>query len=1110
MRVAFVIALSLIFSLTTVYADTGADGTWCNDSDYAGGNYVGTSGSCQDASGTYTDYCEGDTAKDYYCTGTWNGTASSNVHCAAGGYVCSSPYTCSNGACVQSTPDPCAGVTCNTPPSAVCDGSNLRIYSSSGTCGSGTCSYPYNTTSCPNGCSIGACVQNATVSYYGACIIRDSYTNLPSYDAPSVGQGYAKYNLGTVTSYEDAKSRCIDSIYTTPMSNYCSSNSNTVQWQVAIYTYSNGAYNYQTTGCANSGCDYRACAATNTTSSNPTGGSPPPAPASYGVSVYGTNSASMSWVDVSGETIYLIYREPSGSSRTLVANLTSNTSSYIDNNLPNGQYSYYISACNPYGCSSQLNMGGTIGISGSGNTAEANTSTTSSPNCVDTDNGQNYNQRGTVTYNLNYDAAYRYTLNDICSGNTLNEYYCSGDTAQTGYYSCPNGCSEGACKTGECTNGQTQTATCTDGRTYTKSNCLEGKWVSVNYLVDPCNNFNTPPMYRYAKWTCGANYTTVQGSESSCKDEDTWRKYAEANCIGRGVTSFYPDARCDNTQCVSVACASPPAGCYYADATWQNGCQKDCGRIVCNQCNNNGVCERGEENNCKDCIGGECPLTTKCADGSVKACYKAGSVCNCEPCPVPASTLPTGCRQEMDPSGFIRVICDNYKATCPVIDRASTAKCSANGGYPSIKRDANGCDHFYCDFGNQGAPPSLFANTECPASDSAAATLQKCDSLGMKSVVAFENGCKIAKCIQQGNECPAIGGREDAAQKCLANNQVVTVAYGNDGCQYLKCEQQGYCQQDLPKEAYSKCADKGGQLIVNRDGNGCVSQSQCVGRGDTKNTYVENVNSVPDSSELLSIAFKLENLRVQFDGLGEKSADIADYYRTTGSTEEKRFRRVSDMFYAARDRVDEIKTKIRQKLDTLTLDDVTEIKSDIRYIKDVIIKDVLYVMLGSGDDIDKLKNGTKDNCGSDDRCFNDALRICQPMTFLPKDGFVVNINGLEGTKCIITARLGNDDMTCGIEKYSLGIKNPETDIFPYCTGSLLGIMKTMSNEKSQPTVASQPAIRRETAVQATIPQTTETSTASSGGGGGGGESCSGCLNNGVCDPGECSYCADCG
>jgi len=78
----------------------GNDGTWCYDSDGNGGYF--SKGYCQDNSGSYNDFCDADTVRDYYCTGTWNGAAWSKVRCEHGGYVCSSGnYKCSDGACIS-------------------------------------------------------------------------------------------------------------------------------------------------------------------------------------------------------------------------------------------------------------------------------------------------------------------------------------------------------------------------------------------------------------------------------------------------------------------------------------------------------------------------------------------------------------------------------------------------------------------------------------------------------------------------------------------------------------------------------------------------------------------------------------------------------------------------------------------------------------------------------------------------------------------------------------------------------------------------------------------------------------------------------------------------
>lgn len=83
---------------TTIPQDVdliGIDNTWCSDSD--DGSYITPNATCTDSLGTYDDYCDGDTSKENYCTGTWDGKNWSNVHCATGGYVC--PNGCDLAAC---------------------------------------------------------------------------------------------------------------------------------------------------------------------------------------------------------------------------------------------------------------------------------------------------------------------------------------------------------------------------------------------------------------------------------------------------------------------------------------------------------------------------------------------------------------------------------------------------------------------------------------------------------------------------------------------------------------------------------------------------------------------------------------------------------------------------------------------------------------------------------------------------------------------------------------------------------------------------------------------------------------------------------------------------
>ena len=80
----------------------GSDGSWCNDSD--DGTYLSTDQYCEDGTKKYYDTCEGQTATENYCSGTWNGSSWSNLHCQKGGYVCPANMYCKIGTCAQITP----------------------------------------------------------------------------------------------------------------------------------------------------------------------------------------------------------------------------------------------------------------------------------------------------------------------------------------------------------------------------------------------------------------------------------------------------------------------------------------------------------------------------------------------------------------------------------------------------------------------------------------------------------------------------------------------------------------------------------------------------------------------------------------------------------------------------------------------------------------------------------------------------------------------------------------------------------------------------------------------------------------------------------------------
>lgn len=628
--------------------------------------------------------------------------------------------------------------------------------------------------------------------------------------------------------------------------------------------------------------------------------------------------------------------------------------------------------------------------------------------CTDTDGGKNYFVKGTVEHRWPDQAPQIQT--DGCSSSTgLVEKYCAPDGGRTEYYNCPGECRDGACV--ERTSG-----------TGTGSAC-------GNNICEPgeADRGGCPP-----------------GSPPECLGPPIESGTCPRDCRQSGTSNCPLGCDCrfgEHGELISQYCQSE------------------------RRCNYNNVCDKDEDQSCKDCIGADCPTNRPCPDGSSVSCQRTERGCDCQPCKL--QDVPQGCRQETDDHGFIRVVCER-QGECPPVPQDVRIKCADEGGTPRFNKDNRGCSVFQCDFGGEkGSGPVFAGRANCPSPEAVIESLEKCRDLGVPGVIGFEGGCKIGKCQQQREENPCRPVERHEIDACRSSGGIPRAVFDGKGCKMMKCEQRNEqgehrCEKDLPKEAYDRCGEEGGQLVVRRGPDGCVSYSNCIRRGNAEESFVEDINEIPDSTELLSIAFKLEDLKLEFDKLSKKTHDIAEYYKSTGSSEEKRFRRVSDMFSNAKDKVDEVKTKLKDRASDIGKDDVLEIKQDLRYLKDVVLKDILFVMLGSGEEIEEIKSGSTKNCGTDESCFDRAFRVCQPLTFRPegREGPVVEVTGLEGDACVMVVKMeagqgppgGPYSMTCKIQKYSLGVSDPEKDIFPYCSGNLLDMIKKYGTEGGAPGV----------------------------------------------------------
>lgn len=381
-------------------------------------------------------------------------------------------------------------------------------------------------------------------------------------------------------------------------------------------------------------------------------------------------------------------------------------------------------------------------------------------------------------------------------------------------------------------------------------------------------------------------------------------------------------------------------------------------------------------------------------------------------------------------------------------------KCESYGGKFITKKDKRGCEFADCKFSEEFDPDKKFVFKKfdrCPTDSELNEYQTTCEKSGGTLKTSLEGGCKIGFCLNtEEHECEkeiSPKFEKEIEEKCKKDGLRVVKDFDPRGCTVLHCGEQDFCKK-VPKNAYSECENQGGELVVKNDDKGCATFSECVKHGDEK-VYLEpneKITEVPEDTELLGLALKLEDLKVSFDKMARQSKDIAAYYKSTSSADAKKFERVADMFASATGKIDEIKTTLRDRLKTLTTADIEEIKLEVRKIRKVVLRDILFVMLSSKEEADEIGEEKELNCGSDNLCFEKSFRVCRKAVFTPESG-TVRITGLENGKCLTDASFKSPEgisfsMSCKLPNYALGFEmNPE-DMLLNCTGNMVDAIKT--------------------------------------------------------------------
>ncbi len=100
-----------------------------------------------------------------------------------------------------------------------------------------------------------------------------------------------------------------------------------------------------------------------------------------------------------------------------------------------------------------------------------------------------------------------------------------------------------------------------------------------------------------------------------------------------------------------------------------------------------------------------------------------------------------------------------------------------------------------------------------------------------------------------------------------------------------------------------------------------------------------------DTTKLLSVIIQMEQLKVKFDFLKSATAKLALYYNATGNSDSfNKWLTATQMLENGIDKIENLKTEVRNKIDTFGVDDLRELKKEIKSVIG-IIKDIVKTIL---------------------------------------------------------------------------------------------------------------------------------------------------------------------
>jgi hypothetical protein len=224
--------------------------------------------------------------------------------------------------------------------------------------------------------------------------------------------------------------------------------------------------------------------------------------------------------------------------------------------------------------------------------------------------------------------------------------------------------------------------------------------------------------------------------------------------------------------------------------------------------------------------------------------------------------------------------------------------------------------------------------------------------------VQYFNPCKVAneyindviECRQPLEEvrkiketCAKEGGR--VVVKVDAHNCSVYA------CSFLKEDKEIDClkKEDIPKEKITDCESRGGTFVYRAADNGCGVFARCVLKETATRDKAEvsvNKEILNDKSQLLSMALKIETLKMEFSKISKKLTSIGNFYQEQGNEDYQNFFDASVLADSAVAKLDSVKNMIKENVDNFNEDKAKEVRIALHEVKENILKEILLAILG--------------------------------------------------------------------------------------------------------------------------------------------------------------------